>query len=308
MQQPTAERLSSPTGADILARFRDVAEPKAVIAIQHGMAEHSARYAAFQDALAGRGYASVAHDHRGHGNTRAPDAGIGHFAASDGWSRVAEDARFVANEAKRRHPDAPLFAFGHSMGGIVAMSLVLEHAEAFSGAAVWNIGFRQGALGVVFRALLRVERMRRGSDVPSPLARKLTFDAFNRRFAPNRTAFDWLSCDVAEVDRYVTDPHCGHPVTVGLWLAVQDGMRRAADDEALIVLPRDMPFHMLGGSEDPVTEGGSKTIRLAKRMRATGLSDVTCHVLEGARHEALHEVDRDQTISTFIDWLDARFA
>ena len=301
------ERLVSPTGADLLVRHRAVSQPKAVIGIQHGMAEHSARYGAFQDALAQAGYASIVHDHRGHGLTHASDAREGHFADEDGWSKVVADALCVMELARTRHPDAPLFAFGHSMGGIVAANLLLAHADRIGGAAIWNIGFRQGAAGLAFRGLLRLERMRRGSDVPSPLARKLTFDAFNRRFAPNRTEFDWLSRDEREVDLYVADPHCGHPVTVGMWLDVQDGMKRAADDEALIVLPRETPLHVLGGSRDPVTEGGKKAVRLSKRMRATGLSDVTCTVLEGARHEALHETNRNETIAAFIAWLDARF-
>ena len=301
------ETLASPTGARLAVRAVDTETPKAIVCIQHGMAEHSERYDEFQTALAQAGFASVSHDHRGHGLTEADDASRGHFAPEDGWRKVITDAHFVAEAARERHPGVPLFAFGHSMGGVVAMNLALRHADTFSGLAVWNIAFRQGAKGIAFRTLLRVERMRRGSDVPSALAQKLTFDAFNRRFAPNRTAFDWLSRDTSRVDRYVADPLCGFPVTIGLWMDVQDGMAVAADDEVLSVLPQEMPIHLLAGGSDPLTENGAATIRLARRLRGAGLTDVTSVVLDNTRHEALNEVNRETTTRDFIDWLATRY-
>ena len=301
------ETLDAPSGARLAVRAVDTGSPRAVVCIQHGMAEHSERYGEFQNALAEAGFASVAHDHRGHGHTEADDAPLGHFAAEDGWGKVMADAHFVATTARERHPAVPLFVFGHSMGGVIAMNLALRHADTFTGLAVWNIAFRQGAKGIAFRTFLRVERMRRGSDVPSALARKLTFDAFNKRFAPNRTEFDWLSRDTNRVDRYVADPLCGFPVTIGLWMDVQEGMAVAADDEVLSVLPRDMPIHLLGGAKDPVTEDGAATIRLAKRLRGAGLSDVTSTVLDNTRHEALNEVNRETTTREFIEWLSKRY-
>ena len=213
------DTIEAASGARLCVYPRDVENARAVLCIQHGMSEHAARYARFQDALAGRGYASVAHDHRGHGRTDADNPVPLHFGPG-GWDAVVDDAAHVAREVRGRHPDAPLVAFGHSMGGIVAMNLVLAHGEMFAGAAIWNIGFRRGPLDLALRTLLRIERFRLGSDVPSPTVRKLTFGAFNRRFAPNRTEADWLSRDEVEVDAYVDDPLCGGPPTIGMWLAV----------------------------------------------------------------------------------------
>ena len=302
------ETLPAPTGARLAVRYHHVEQPLAVLAIQHGMAEHSGRYDRFQRALAERGYASVVHDHRGHGLTEAADAVRGYFAHKDGWAKLRAEAVHVAAEAKSRSGGAPLVLFGHSMGGLVAFDMVTNDPTPFSGAAVWNIAFTGGVEGAALRGMLKVERFRRGSDAPSVLARKLTFDAWNKRFAPNRTAFDWLSRDKAEVDAYVADPHAGHEVTIGMWLDVADAMQRAASEDALRKLPKGMPFHLLGGERDPVTNGGKGTERIAERLCAAGLTDVTSTVLTGTRHEALNEVNRDTTTSAFIDWLDTRFA
>ena len=302
------ETLPAPTGARMAVRYCNVGRPFATLAIQHGIAEHSGRYGRFQQALAERGYASVVHDHRGHGLTEAADSAQGYFAHKDGWEKLRREAMNVALEAKDRTDGAPLVAFGHSMGGLVAFDMVTTDPTPFAGAAIWNIAFMGGIEGAALRALLKAERFRRGSDAPSAFARKLTFDAWNKRFAPNRTGFDWLSRDRAEVDAYVADSHAGHEISIGMWLDVLGAMQRATDDARLAKLPNDMPFHLLGGEQDPVTNGGKGTEAIATRLRKAGLTDVTSTVLNATRHEALNEVNRDTTTNAFIDWLDARFA
>ncbi len=79
------ERLKSGSGADLALRHQQaVGEPKGVIQICHGLAEHSGRYEQFARAMAQQGFAVYAHDHRGHGNTKAADAPVGRFAKEDG--------------------------------------------------------------------------------------------------------------------------------------------------------------------------------------------------------------------------------
>ena len=67
--------LASPTGAAInLYRRKAEGSARAVVQINHGLAEHAARYERFADFLGQRGFHVYAHDHRGHGYTKAPDA------------------------------------------------------------------------------------------------------------------------------------------------------------------------------------------------------------------------------------------
>ena len=47
--------------------------------------------------------------------------------------------------------------------------------------------------------------------------------------------------------------------------------------------------------------------KLAIKLQNIGLSDVTCNILKGTRHESLNEVNRDQTTEQFIKWLKERF-
>ncbi len=190
------EALQSPTGAVLNFHWREPAKPpRAIIQVNHGMAEHAARYARFADYLASRGYATIAHDHRGHGHTKAPDAPLGVFAANNGMAKVLDDVSAVMAQARTRSPGTPLVMFGHSMGTIIALHHAHENPGMSDAAAFWNTSFDTPFLLNVLVAVLKTERFLKGSDVPSSFAVKATFEAWNKEFAPNRTAFDWLSRD-----------------------------------------------------------------------------------------------------------------
>lgn len=304
-----ASELESPTGATLrLYSMMPPGRPKALIQINHGMAEHAARYERFARFLASFGYASFAHDHRGHGATRAPDAPLGVFASRDGWSRVIDDVAAVNAHLHESHPGIPVVCFGHSMGGIIAFDYCLTRPQDVAAAAIWNTSLDTPALLGVLAGILKIERFFKGSDTPSGIATALTFKAWNKRFAPNRTQFDWLSRDDLEVDKYVADPLCGFPVSVGTWLSVIGGIRAGASNERLNSLPRELAFNLAAGGDDPVSERGEAIEHLAERLRRAGLVDVSVRIREATRHEGLNEINRDEIMGDFGAWLDERFA
>ncbi len=300
--------IQSSTGAS-LNTYKSLpdGEPKAVVQINHGMAEHAQRYQHFATALAEAGYGAYAHDHRGHGHTTAPNSAKGHFARKDGWAKVIADADAVNAEIRNQYPNSPVICFGHSMGAIAALSYAIQHRERIAGLAIWNISVDGGPLLAIYRGLLKTEQFFKGSDVPSRIAPKLSFDAWNKEFAPNRTDFDWLSGDEAEVDKYIADPLCGFDATVGMWLAISDGIRLAANDANLAKLPSALPVHLLAGEKDPVSLHGKAMENLERRMRTIGMTDVNFTLLEHTRHESLNELNRDETTQAFIKWLNELF-
>lgn len=90
----------------------------AVIVALHGFGDYSNFFAAPGAYLSARGIACYAYDQRGFGN--APGRG-----RWPGTRAYLEDLRDFVAEAKRRHPGAPLYILGESMGGaeaIVAMT------------------------------------------------------------------------------------------------------------------------------------------------------------------------------------------
>ena len=303
MNFPERKTILSSTGAMVnLYVHTPSGHPRGVVQINHGLAEHAARYARFAQALASHDFATYAHDHRGHGHTKAPDAPLGSFGAKQARPLVIADVLAVHDEIARDHPDVPVIAFGHSMGALITMSFVQQHSRRIAGAAIWNGNFSAGLLGRAAQAILAWEQFRLGSDVPSRILPRLTFETWATQQSDNRTPFDWLSRDQAEVDRYVDDPLCGWNPSVGMWRGVFDFVFAGADDARFIDIRKDLPLHLLGGERDPATSFGRAVEDLQRRLRRMGFLNLQSKVYPETRHESLNELNRDIITQDFVEW------
>lgn len=114
----------------------DDAAPKAVIVALHGFNDYSNFFAMPGEYFRERGIASYAYDQRGFGATAK--AGLW-----PGGAALKDDLRAFAGLVRRRHPDAPLFLLGESMGGAVILAAGADAPLPAEGAilsapAVWG--------------------------------------------------------------------------------------------------------------------------------------------------------------------------
>jgi alpha-beta hydrolase superfamily lysophospholipase len=279
MQRST---FTSPVDGLELATYEwDVADPRGVVQVAHGLAEHSARYGRFARALNDAGYAVRATDHRGHGASIAGtpgDFGTAGFAAL-----IADVAAYGASLGG----DVPLFLFGHSMGSFAAQSVLLTHSGQYAGVVL------SGSTALDLLAAGMAE-----SEGPDGL------EAFNVGFE-HRTGYEWLSRDEAEVDRYVADPWCGFELPEETVPALFGDAARLADTATLAGIRSDLPLLVASGRDDPLAGGGQLVEVLGQRYRDAGLADVTVRLYDGARHEILNETNRDEVTADVMAWLDA---
>lgn len=297
--------LNSPTGAELAVRHMPAGgDARGVVQINHGLAEHAARYQRFARLLSAHGYHVYAHDHRGHGATRAPDSIPGAFASKDGATKVIDDVAAVHALIGEKHPGLPVVTFGHSMGGLVALNFAEAHPQASAALAIWNSNFNAGLAGRVGQLALRLEAFFKGSDTPSTILPKLTFQAWAKAMPDRRTDFDWLSRDPVEVDLYVVDPWSGWDATVSMWQDVFRLVYAGGEAANLAKLPKALPVHLIGGADDPATDKGEALRWLAGEMKKTGMNEVSLQVLTETRHETLNEINRDRSMADFVSWLD----
>ena len=276
---------------------------RGVVVIAHGLAEHSARYARFAAALCAAGLAVYAHDHRGHGQT-SPEPEHGFFAAENGWARVLDDLSRVVERARREHPGLPLVLFGHSMGSVVVTTWLMGHAQEGAAAAV--LSGPTGKVGPLLHAgkvMARLERARIGGRGRSKLLNQMAFGAYNAAFKPNRTEFDWLSKDAAEVDKYVADPWCGFIPSTQAWIDLLGAQSRVQAAEELRRLPRDLPILVIAGGRDPVGGMGKGVRAWIDLARGVGLSIDDRFWPEG-RHELLNDTEREDVTAAVIAWIE----
>jgi alpha-beta hydrolase superfamily lysophospholipase len=285
-------------------RWDDVPDPRGLVHIVHGMSEHGGRYQRFAAALNRSGYVVWGHDHRGHGRNPTPPVGLGHFADTDGWRALVDDAWSVSRALQATRPDLPLALFAHSMGSFVGQTLIGEHGTAYRAVVLSGTNGPPGLREAVVRAIAIQQRLVLGGRAPGSWLQRIVMGSYNRQFAPNRTPNDWLSRDPAEVDRFGQDLLCGTPLTAQSWLDFLCGRKVLGRREHLQRIPKQLPILLVAGARDPVGKNGRGVQRLRQIWQGAGLANVTLKLYGDARHELVNEINQDVVTADVISWLD----
>lgn len=121
---------AQPTSTNRLAAYTwpVTGEPRALMFITHGYAEHISPYFdSLGEACGANGLLCFAHDH------------IGHGASPGGRTEVKRMQEYTmpllaaCKRMRREHPHLPLFLMGHSMGGLIALTAALTNPTLFDG-------------------------------------------------------------------------------------------------------------------------------------------------------------------------------
>jgi alpha-beta hydrolase superfamily lysophospholipase len=282
----------------------DEDDTKAVIHIAHGLAEHGGRYERVARFLTDNGYAVYVNDHRGHGRTAQRPEELGHFADTDGWQRIATDLVQMCSEEKQKYEGLPLILLGHSLGAQLAQQMAYEQSDLFDAIAMSGPNGKVSGLVKVGKLIARFERLRLGKHGRSQLLNRLSFDAFNQAFAPNRTAFDWLSRDPKEVDQYIGDPLCGFVASTQTWIDILDAIPEIARPENQARIRKDLPLYLFAGHRDPVNEFGNGLEALVVAYRQQDVRSIRHKLYPDARHEVFNETNRAEVLNDLLDWLN----
>jgi len=273
-----------------------VANPEKVVMIIHGLAEHAVRYDDFAKHLNSKNLGVYSMDLRGHG--RSIDDGLGVFRKKNGWEMVVDDISKLYAHIKKKNPDKPIVLFGHSMGSIFSRAILQKTSDEYekcvlSGVTVSKPGLRDVA---PFMASLFP------SQKPAKLLDNMTFGDFNKAFTPNRTKFDWLSRDEAQVDKYVQDEKCGFVASGSMFKDVAGVLLYTLKDSNIKAMPKETPIFIISGDKDPAGNFGYDAKFLADSYTDAGLV-VRYKLYEDARHEILNETNNQEVYNDVSDFV-----
>ena len=274
-----------------------------LIQISHGMAEYKARYLTFINYLNQHGYHVAIHDHRGHGD-RVIDNKIGFFDKSVGWELVVMDLLNVHEETNKLFPKLPKILLGHSMGSWIALS-ALQKKPQFNAALISGSSYPNMLETILQKILLKFEMLRLGKEGYSKFLHEIIFGGFNSRFKDVITSNDWLSRDKLSVENYTKDPLCGFVVSNQLWADVIEGIESVFKKENLELLNKNIPFLVLSGTHDPVSNMGKGAIKLNECLKYHECQS-EIYLVEGARHETLNETNKTTTYNYILDFLEKK--
>lgn len=304
-------QMASSDGKTLLHvnQWTPVSRPvRGVVQIAHGVSEYGRRYEPFAQFLCGNGFAVVAHDHLGHGLSVAEGQPRIYFGEKDGWAHVVDDLDALQRQTAKAFPGAPYFLFGHSMGSFITRTYLIRYPGNLRGAVLCGTGHQSPLLIAGGRKIVDREIRKLGPAAYSAKADHLVFGTYNRRFAPARTRFDWVSANADNVDAYIADPMCGENATLGLMRDMLGGIAFLTSAGNLRRMDPHLSVFFISGDEDPVGDMGKGVARAFRAFQKAGLTDVSMKLYHGLRHEILNEKSRRFVYQDVLDWLNARLA
>ena len=197
--------------------WNDVKNPKGVVQISHGMAEHARRYDAFAQFLNANGYIVFADDHRAHGmtSTKQSKKGIYGYHKGDIYNDTVRDEIAITAHLKERF-GVPVVYLGHSYGSMLGQRYI-EMDNDSCGAILCGSACMKGALLGVGCAVANVQYAILGGEKEGKLLNALSFGSYNAKFKKDKTDYAWLSRDKEQVRKYIFDEQCGGVMSIAFF-------------------------------------------------------------------------------------------
>lgn len=248
-------------------------EVRGAICLVHGLGEHIGRYEHTAEHFSSHGYAFLGVDLLGHGRSPGERGHVGKY------EHIMEQVGELLKRADEMFPSAPLFLYGHSMGGNIVLNYLARRKPSLAGAVVTSPWLQltspipRVAVGLM-QLLVRVK---------PALAR------------PNGLASTNLSRDKQVAADYEADPLVHNLITVQTFVE----LTKAA--EWVMANPQNIrsPLLLMHGSADNITDPEASR-SLAENIGSTCIFKLW----EGAYHELQNELDKDHVLDTITAWLD----
>lgn len=286
-----------------LAVTRPASEPKAILQMVHGMAEHKERYIPMMEYLSERGFVCVMNDLRGHGNSVSTQDDLG-FMGKGGWKGMVEDVVKVTAWIKGMYPDLPLFLFGHSMGSLIVREYCKEHDGELAGLIVCGSPSANPAIGVA-KLLAAAVKLFKGPRHRSPFLANLSTGQYNRQFRKEGSPNAWICSDRDVVEAYDRDPLCGFPFTANGYAGLFGLLQDVYSENGWKVENPSLPVHFIAGAYDPCIGSIAKFSAAVSFFRARGYRNVSSKVYPNMRHEIHNETGKEAVWQDIAKTLDA---
>lgn len=250
-------------------------KPRGVVILSHGVAEHIGRYNHVIEAFGAAGFITYAHDHRGHGKSGGTRVFVEHFEA------YADDLDDAVGRMKARFPALPIFLFGHSMGGLIAIDHLIRYPDRVAGAVLSGPGVEVGAKVPKWKDAL--------ARVMSRLWPKLA--------VPTGIPAEDISRDPATVAAYKADPMVTNKATARWYTEFLDTQARAFAHASAI----QTPLLIAWGGHDKLVNPNA----IARWAESVGSKDKTTRLYPELYHEIVNEPERAIVLADITRWLEA---
>jgi acylglycerol lipase len=245
---------------------------KAIISLVHGAGEHALRYQHLADFFINAGISITSFDLRGHGKSE----GLRGHAIS--YDIICKDIDSIIDKTKKLSPNSPLFIYGHSLGGELALYYLIHRRQDFQG------------------AIISAPLLRSGTPVPplKMLAAKLMNRVLPTFTLPNGLDQSGLSRDPQVQKLYSKDPLVHDRISARLGMEILD--------KGIYILNHvqelKIPILLMQGSADRIVDV-QKTIELSNKLPPSS----TFILWKNFYHELHNEPEKREVLQYELDWI-----
>ena len=256
-----------------------VAQPKAVLLLQHGYAEYATRYVHEYNRLSPHlledDISVYAFDLWGHGYS----GGI--RGVVDVRTAVADH---IAARAQLADVAVPVFLFGHSLGGLIVVSSVLRQPDHVAGVMLTSPALPHQPPRLFMRAANLLARFWPSAHAPLPSA-----------------PVDGLSRDEVFIQRATDDPLIYHGELTNRVGAT--ALEVAAQNDELYP-DWQTPVLLLHGDGDTWAD-----VRGTQRFaEIVADDDTTLIIYPDGRHQLLSDTDQERVLHDMLGWISTRIS
>ena len=250
-------------------------EPKAILLVAHGIAEHSGRYMNVVNHFVPAGYAVYGVDHIGHGKSDGKRVCVERF------QDFTKTFKKFFDMIRGWQPIKPIFLVGHSMGGLISAAYLLKHQDELTGVVFSGPGIKVPeniSNAVIFAGKIL--------SVVMPKAGIIQLDA------------EGICRDPAVVDAYLNDPlvYTGK-ITARLSAEMLKTIQHLTGSAIKIRLPIMI---VQGGSDKLVDPSGAQLL-----YDSVSSEDKKIKIYDGLYHEVFNEPEHGQVLDDVKVWIDS---
>lgn len=249
---------------------------KAVVVLVHGLGEHSKRYErTVVPFLTNNSIAVISYDQFGHGKTE------GKRGLHPGYTFLLDAVDQMVSRAGKLFPEQPIFLYGHSMGGNVAINYCLQRTNILKGLIATSPFLRLAFNPPQWKMAM--------AGVLNKILPSVTM--------PSELDVNAISRDKNEIIAYQQDPLVHDRVSTGYSLEIMQQGEWAIEHAQEM----ETPMLLLHGTNDRLT-----SYMASEEFANRSMEHVEIVLYEGAYHELHHDLDKEKMLEKILSWIDSQ--
>jgi len=285
-------RIKNRRNNTLIIKHWECEQPKAVLVIAHGAAEHINRYEELALFLNKHHIDVYGYDHEGHGINKPDDQEYIYVQKEKGYQVLIDDLEDVCDYAYTHSKRLPLYLLGHSMGSLIARVLLMHTHVSFAGVILSGSMNIPSFLNESGLALSRLYKRTQGKEKVSKLLNHLAFGTLHERISYNKENM---------ID-YIHDPNCGLPFSNASIHDLLILSKKAANKKGMKDMQRTNYF-FIAGKDDPFSDKTKQLKELIKEYKKIGLK-VDYHFYHRMKHEVLQEDDKLDVYQDILNFIN----